>query len=221
MARQKQPEPPEDDVPAWVMTFSDVITLLMTFFILLLTFSSNQPATFDRMQVAMFGSGGATGFAGAADGMDKDDLLMRERPRSARVAPEGSKMAPTYTDPALSSMDKGIKGLELEEYRVIGTTHHVHQSLRQLVNAKGALTEQGKKQLALLGRQLRKRPLQVEFMVNDDSSLALAINIAEHLIANQGIPSAQVGVGVASHQVAPGQVLMVISNRGVDRGESN
>ena len=56
MARQPAPEEPEDDVPAWVMTFSDVITLLMTFFILLLTFATNTPETFDRLRIAEVGT---------------------------------------------------------------------------------------------------------------------------------------------------------------------
>lgn len=221
MARQKQPDPPEDDVPAWVMTFSDVITLLMTFFILLLTFASNQPETFDRMQVAMFGGGGAKGVAGTSDGMDKDDLLMRERSRAGRIAPEGSRSPPTYSDPALSTLDKGMAGLELEEHRVIGTTHHVYQSLDQLVNDKGEITARGKQQLALLGRQLRKRPLHAEFVAHDESSLPMAISVVDYLVTNQSIPPAQVGVGVAAHQVEQGQLLMIISNQGVDRGEKD
>ena len=38
--REKQPPPKPDEIPAWFMTYSDVITLLMTFFILLLTFAT-------------------------------------------------------------------------------------------------------------------------------------------------------------------------------------
>ena len=40
------------------MTFSDVITLLMTFFILLLTFATNEPESFSRIETSMFGGGG-------------------------------------------------------------------------------------------------------------------------------------------------------------------
>ncbi|MEZ6145736.1 MAG: flagellar motor protein MotB [Planctomycetaceae bacterium] len=72
------------DVPAWFMTYSDVITLLMTFFILLLTFATNEPENFERMQVAMFGGGSATGLAGHNDeAIDRDSLLLRIRPKTA------------------------------------------------------------------------------------------------------------------------------------------
>ena len=63
MAKEKEFEMPPD-IPSWVMTFSDVITLLMTFFILLLTFASNTPEKFEQVQVSMFSGGGATGIVG-------------------------------------------------------------------------------------------------------------------------------------------------------------
>ena len=64
MGREKKPPDKPDDIPAWFMTYSDVITLLMTFFILLMTFATNEPERFERMQVSMFGGSGATGLAG-------------------------------------------------------------------------------------------------------------------------------------------------------------
>ena len=50
MREKPLPEPP-DDVPLWFMTYSDVITLMMTFFILLLTFSTSDPERFEQMKV--------------------------------------------------------------------------------------------------------------------------------------------------------------------------
>jgi len=63
MARDKPEEPNSGDIPAWFMTYSDVITLLMTFFILLMTFSTTEPENFGRMQVVMFGGGNSSGVA--------------------------------------------------------------------------------------------------------------------------------------------------------------
>ena len=112
MARQKPFEEPADDVPAWVMTFSDVITLLMTFFILLLTFATNTPETFDRLQVTMFGGGGSTGFVSEVEGMDRDELLTRMRARVGRTTAAGSAMPPLYSDPTFASLEKNFAGLE-------------------------------------------------------------------------------------------------------------
>ena len=51
MARQKPFPEPKDDIPAWFMTYSDVITLLMTFFILLLTFATTEPERFRKIDI--------------------------------------------------------------------------------------------------------------------------------------------------------------------------
>ena len=221
MARQKAFDPPEDDVPAWVMTFSDVITLLMTFFILLLTFATNTPETFDRMQVSMFGGGGSTGFAGSTEGMEKDSLLVPDRARTGRIAKDGSHIPPMYSDPALSTLDKGIAGLEKDEMRVLGTIHQLRQSLKSVVDAKGNLTPLCRQQLKLLSRQLRKRPLNLDIVVNNQDELPAALAIVEHLGRNENVPVAKVGVGVAEHKTDSGQVLMIIANQGASRGEKD
>lgn len=221
MARQKPPDPPEDDVPAWVMTFSDVITLLMTFFILLLTFATNQPETFDRLQVSMFGGGGATGFAGKSDGMEKDSLLMRERARTGRMATEGSQMPPIYSDPALESLNKGIAGLEDEELRVISTTHRVEQELDKIVDSNGEITARGKQMLRMLAVQMKRRPIQLDLVVAEQQSVPRALSIVEHMTNVERLPHAVVGVGIAPNQTVGQQLLMVVSDKGARRGKED
>ena len=86
MARKKDCCPPQvGDVPVWFMTYSDVITLLMTFFILLLTFASSEPEKFRRMQSVMFGGASGTGSAGGElDALDNDAYVLRQRPPASR-----------------------------------------------------------------------------------------------------------------------------------------
>lgn len=53
MAREKQPPPQDEDpgAPEWMVTFSDCMTLLLTFFVLLLTFSSFDEKVFTKLRV--------------------------------------------------------------------------------------------------------------------------------------------------------------------------
>ena len=152
------------------MTFSDVITLLMTFFILLLTFATNQPETFDRMQNSMFGGGGSLGFAGSMEGMDKDSLLLRERARTGRQAQQGSTMPPLYSDPSLSSLDKGIAGLASEEERILDRAYRLRMKLNALVDQDGMPTENAKGQIGMLARQIKNRQMGIEFFLHDDKA---------------------------------------------------
>ncbi len=150
MARQKEPDPAME-IPSWIMTFSDVITLLMTFFILLLTFATDEPEKFERMQVSMFKGGGALGIAGpAASPLDKDSLLVRERPRAGRITTRGSEMPPLNSDATTESLAEGIAGLEEEEQRELSTNHSVAIPLVLLFSADGELSPRGEASARLL-----------------------------------------------------------------------
>ena len=71
--RSKQAEPDEDPgAPEWMVTFSDCMTLLLTFFVLLLSFSSFDDRVFWKLK-AIF-SGSLSGL-GRPDETGKDALL--------------------------------------------------------------------------------------------------------------------------------------------------
>lgn len=195
MARKSVPEPP-GDIPSWIMTFSDVITLLMTFFILLLTFATDEPESFERMQVALFGGGGATGIAGKSHGpLEKDTVLMRERPRSGRLAMEGSEMPPIHSDPAYESLAKGIAGLEEEEQKKdITLSNEMKVPLAMLFSDDGEITDLGRQQLRMLANHLRKQPTEVAFQVNTPEDLSSALVLAQQLVDKSILPG-RIGVG--------------------------
>jgi flagellar motor protein MotB len=218
MAREKAPEPAGGDIPSWVMTFSDVITLLMTFFILLLTFATNEPETFDRMQVALFGGGGATGVAGESDGMDNDTLLMRERSRAGRLSMQGSEMPPIYSDPALESLADGIAGLEEDEVRILAATHRIEMPLANLIGSDGQPTSVGQQQLRMLAVQMKKRPLQLELIVAEADALVSLMSVVDYLTEQLQVPNALIGTGIAAQHVASGKVLFVVAEQGAKRG---
>ncbi len=53
MARRSPPEESPGGAPKWMVTFSDCMTLLLTFFVLLLTFSSFDDKTFSKMTTSL------------------------------------------------------------------------------------------------------------------------------------------------------------------------
>ena len=110
MARDKKPPDPPGDIPAWFMTYSDVITLLMTFFILLLTFATTEPERFEKSVSSTFSAGGAaTGTAGKKlDGNNFDSFINRLRPPAARIAMRGAEMPPIVREPAKATFGDGL-----------------------------------------------------------------------------------------------------------------
>ena len=212
MAKLKAPDPPAE-IPSWIMTFSDVITLLMTFFILLLTFATNEPEMLQLMQVSMFSGGGALGIASRMDSVnDKNSLLVRERPRSARLTLRGSEMPPINSDATTESLAEGIAGLEDEEQRELSTNHSVTIPLALLFSSDGELSSPGKLSARMLARQMRGQPLDVVLLVGDKSELPKAQHLASHLFEEQSIQPGRIGVGLDNGtNVDPGKLRLVLT----------
>ena len=211
MARDKQPEVPAD-VPSWLMTFSDVITLLMTFFILLLTFATSEPEQFARMQLAMFGGGGAQGLAGQVpEPNERDSVLVRERPRAGRATLRGSEMPPIHTDPVYESLANGLAGLEEDERRQVSTQHALLMPLHLVFTSDGAISSLGHQQLRMLAKFMRTQKLDVDFLVAQKPDMERARLLASHLFEVESIQPGRLGIGRDVSMQEPSLLKIVIT----------
>lgn len=196
MAMEKEPDMPAE-VPTWLMTFSDVITLLMTFFILLLTFATSEPEKFERMQVAMFQAGGAVGIAADSEtALDKDSLLLRERPRAGRITTRGSEMPPINSDTTTSSLAKGIAGLEQDEQRELSTNHAMLLPMDFFFANDGTISAKGKLSARMIARQMHNQPLDINIGVTSRSDLTSGQLLASHLFEQFAIQPGRIGVSL-------------------------
>lgn len=202
--RKLKPEDPVDDVPTWILTFSDVITLLMTFFILLLTFASSEPEGFEKMQVAAFGGGGATGIAGKTDGKtENDSIVMRQRPRSSRLTTQGSQTPPIYSDPSLESLGKGLEGMEQSLDIDTSSSYSFEFPLSLLVSRDNAITNQGQQFLRMFARRVKKDPFSLSFVVGNQEDVPTVLVLAQHLIQQEGIAPFKIRIGASNTPDAP------------------
>ncbi len=176
------------DIPEWIVTYSDTITLLMTFFILLLTFATNEPEKFQQLQSVMFGGSRATGMVGSnAEANEKTSMVLRQRPHSARLTLRGSEMPPLYDDAALESVSRGLEGLndrsqdeDLDRFEIV-------VSLPVLIDEDGNLSPLGDRQLTALAKQLRRQNMTTLIetpadQVSRATALAMFFAAEEHVI---------------------------------------
>lgn len=213
MARQKSPPPAPNAVPAWFMTYSDVVTLLMTFFILLLTFSTDEPEKFQQMQVAMFGGGGAKGLAGENDeALDRDTLAVRYRPPSARLTIRGSE-TPLTSGPVRESLDRGLASLDKSEEMAEVEQLQVDASLPMMHDERRNPSAYAYQQLRMLAIQMRSLPLTVELQVSDPEQLDVAVKLALLLQDEFQVPIGRVAVSQATPAELPPTVLRMVIAR--------
>ncbi|MGD9856723.1 MAG: flagellar motor protein MotB [Planctomycetaceae bacterium] len=204
----KCPDPPAA-VPAWFMTYSDVITLLMTFFILLLTFATAEPEHFARMQVAMFGGGSSSGIAGKNDEpFDKNAVLMRIRPNSSRLTIRGSETPPIDTDPSYQSLDKGVQALEKPNELADSDRVSMTIPLSVVLDAQSSVTAIGQQQLRMIATQMRRMPLDVRMEVSQSQDVDACLKLVESLVTGNHISPGRVLVGAGVKSVPAGQLRL-------------
>ena len=211
-----KPKEPPPDIPTWIMTYSDVITLLMTFFILLLTFSTNEPEQFERMQVSMFGTAGAAGFAGPVE-ISKESLFSRVPPRAARMTVRGAEMPPIHQDTSGESVKQGLTGLEETKLAHSSRQHVFQVSTTLLVDADGNISTLGLQILRLFARQLAAFPYDFHVQVDRGDDIPAALSFAQFLINHQKLAPGRVGISLAKSPNPKGRsTRFVLSRTGQD-----
>ncbi len=178
------------EVPAWFMTYSDVITLMMTFFILLLTFATNEPEQFERMKVAVFGGGGGTGLIGENNNpVELDATVVRFRPRTARQTMRGTEMPPLHEEPATDSVARGLKALDELTDLVRSERCQITMRKEHLIN-NGVITDHGQATLRIICAQLKRFNGHAQLIAADSEDaralIPVCLEIAEETQAYPG-----------------------------------
>ncbi len=89
MGRERPPEEEPPGAPEWVVTFTDMISLLVTFFVLLMTFSSMEEYDLLRVKGILMGSGGTIEHMNGDREVEapENDLLSGTDPVAGAVEP--------------------------------------------------------------------------------------------------------------------------------------
>ena len=214
MAKKKGPccDDGPAEVPVWFMTYSDVITLLMTFFILLLTFATSEPEHFARMQVAAFGGGSSTGLAGKnTEPFDQNAILSRIRPKSARLTIRGSETPPIETDPSYQSLDLGVESLKNPHELADTDRLSITIPLPVMIDADGNVTSVGHQQLRMISTQMRRMPLDVRLEVRELQDVEACLRLAKQLITRGNIAPGRVSVGADVTSIAAGELRLSLN----------
>src|SRR5262245_8187400 len=127
----------------WIVTYSDMITLLMTMFIVIVTFGGKEGKGGKKNDSVIGGKSG-TGAAGpsTAKEVDKRAVLTRFAPLGRTVL-RGSENAPMYDDPNNDWSDSVLQALEGPEFGKMSDNYFLRLPLSFLFAAPDRLSPSG------------------------------------------------------------------------------
>jgi chemotaxis protein MotB len=204
---------PVGEIPSWFMTYSDVITLMMTFFILLLTFASNEPEFFSTFQVVAFGGGGSTGMASPSENFVNQDVpIARYRPNAARKATRGSETPPMETDAVQHTLSKGLKALEQTNLLADADRIRLLSPMSIMRTDEGELTAHAIQQIKMLAPQLINMPVELGFRTSSREDADFCIMVALAMFEDLGVPLGRISVStVAASTIPRGHLEMILT----------
>jgi len=195
--------PAPAEIPKWFVTYSDVITLLMTFFILLLTFASSEPEKFEQMQVATFGGSGGGGLAGSKPkGQEKDSMTVRYRPPASRRTARGTEAAPSEITPIGESASKGLEALENPDDLAAAERVSTESLIEGLRDESGKMTSRAVQQLRLIAVQMKSLPLNADLQISNAEDIGFAVGMARYMQDELKVPLGRVSISVGGPSVS-------------------
>jgi len=175
--------------PEWMVTFSDIVTLLVTFFVLMLTFSSMEEEVFGMFADSIVGRGLEGVILSSAS--DDEALLDRERLVSANASDSGSDMPSVFDDPKMESKSEIVTNPRALRVFRVGQARVVSVPSRLVfLGHTTSLSPAGKKLLAMIAEFSRgaaqdmfvcEGPVGAQGAASEAVQLARARNAIEHL----------------------------------------
>jgi hypothetical protein len=196
----------------WIVTYSDMITLLMTLFIVIVTFGSKDQDKHSKKLDSVVGGAGGTGAAGpTGQGVGKDSVLVRISPLS-RMVYKGSSTPPMYSDPYPAAASAAMKALEEKPLGKLSDNFAFRVPNDFLFDSAGKLSPSGMTLLRTVANSVRPLPYDVQIRVASKARASAAAKVAQYLFANASLQPWRIAVAVCPPEEGAGEdeVLMVL-----------
>ena len=203
-------ESQEGGVPAWITTFSDCMTLLLTFFVLLLSFSSFDESALRRI-------------FGALNCMSSPTILSNEQRTDDTLAPTREPVVDWTEEGAEKpDLETGELTLNPKQRRAVTDTDAYHEekllripSRRLFLGRGSALTQQGRDNLDRVAELMKLAPCQVIISeaggADDDGRLARSWALVDFFTQTKGLAAERFCIsasGASTTASAPGEPCM-------------
>lgn len=188
----------EDDEPAgapeWMVTFSDCMTLLLTFFVLILSFSSFRPKTLGSLASSFAHAMPAVGLSFTSE---KESVHKNQQTENLEKINEGSETR-TVTDKSTTNFMKEKKPLDFKNLKVFTVP-----SNRVFLGNGAVLSKEGKELCEKFVKFLRKMPSRIVISengggYNKDIGLTRALAILDAMTRGTGVSRSRFNITSSS-----------------------
>jgi Membrane MotB of proton-channel complex MotA/MotB len=181
----------------WLVTYCDMITLLIAFFICILTFSSkeNGKQSCPKLRDSLIYGPGGTGAIGPK-GANADSIVWRQVLASVNPYSLGSRTAPSHSDPQMASNDQVLDMLDHSTSTVLDDSFSFRVPLVVLMNDARTFSPAGKRLLGNIAFSLRQFPFDVIIQIEDKDVFATAFLLSKHLTELAGCPPSRAGISL-------------------------
>ncbi len=182
---------------SWIVTYCDMITLLIACFIMIITFGSKEKGHLSPRSDSIVNGQGGSGVVGPEhQGADRDALVWRLLPSPGRTTPHGSELPPLYSDPNPDATPEVVRRLEADQTHTLADSYQLQMPLGLLFNDQGDLTPGGIQWLHAIGRNIRALPYDLMLQVDDPRQLPRAIKMSHYFATKEAIHPGRIGVGL-------------------------
>jgi len=186
--------------PAWVVTFADLVTVVLAFFVLMLSFSATDTRQYDRGSDSM-----AAAFADDLGGVfDRVSPVRLGVPAARVLATEPEKMLARVTGSLLRKIESGLVRVETTEHAVVlrfddlaffsQGSERVTPSFRHVIDRVAALLGETEGAIAVQGHTDDVPISPQRFRSNWELSTARAVSVVHELLKNPAIDPTRVVV---------------------------
>jgi chemotaxis protein MotB len=191
------PEEEGGGAPMWMVTYGDSITLLLTFFVMLLTFSTPNKESMDNLSRGiMQGSRQVALFSGPAD--RTDFVTMPRRLAESRLDDRGAESPPMAKEDPISELKQQFESMDISQLKVLQGGRVIRIPTVELFGTGSELTDDGRQVLENVVKVLRARRysvvVRVEARTGPEQSLRLGMLVTEYLSRGAGGACPDIGL---------------------------
>ncbi len=196
-------EPAEEQgggAPTWMLTYGDTVTLLLTFFVLLLTFSTPDEEGFAELAKGLMA--GARFPPLAEDGEQGNRMTQEEqRLTASRLDSGGAEKPPMYSEDPIEALQRHYESLDIENLPDLKGGRVIRIPLVDLFGTEDELVPEGRKILTYVVKVLRGKRhsvvVRAQTAEKDEEGLlgiGFSMQVAGFLRAAAGGACADIGI---------------------------